>query len=82
MKYLSDRHLAKLKSSAITGGSIESSEAETINLKTMVGKGFKVLTPDSSESLLQEKYIESALYFPFFNMAGNKIFDEKHIYSN
>ena len=77
MKYLSDRHLAKLKSSAITGGSIESSEAETINLKTMVGKGFKVLTPDSSESLLQEKYIESALYFPFFNMAGNKIFDEK-----
>lgn len=61
----------------MTGGSIESSEAETINLETILAKGFKVLSPDGSESLLQEKYIESALYLPFFNIHGEKIHDEK-----
>ena len=70
-------HLAKLQSSAITEDYIKSSEAQTINLETILDKGFKVLTPEGSESLLQDQYVESALYLPFFDMEGNKTHDIK-----
>ena len=77
MNHLSDKHLAKLKSSAITEDFIKSSEAETINLETILDKGFKALTPDKKESLLQEKHLKSALHIPFFDIEGNKIQDIK-----
>ncbi|MFM7458285.1 MAG: hypothetical protein ACKO3R_06465, partial [bacterium] len=74
---LNDKHLNKLKSSAIPEDLIYSSEAESINLETILDKGFKALAPDGKESLLQEKYIESALYLPFFDIQGKKIYDDK-----
>ena len=77
MNYLSDKHLNKLKSSAIPENYIKSSKAESINLETILNKGFKALTPDKKESVLQEKYIDSALYLPFFDIQGNKIQDDK-----
>lgn len=77
MNYLSDKHLNKFRSSAILEDYIKSSEAESINLETILNKGFKALTPDKKESVLQEKYIDSALYLPFFDIQGNKIQDDK-----
>lgn len=77
MNYLNDKHLDKFRSSAIPEDYIKSSEAESIDLKTILDKGFKAPTPDKKESLLQEKYIDSALYLPFFDIQGNKIYDNK-----
>ncbi|MFM7457304.1 MAG: DUF3854 domain-containing protein, partial [bacterium] len=77
MNYLSGKHLNKLKSSAIPEDLIYSSEAQSIDLKTILDKGFKALAPDGKESLLQGKYVESALYLPFFDIQGNRIHDEK-----
>ena len=77
MNYLSDKNLNKFKTSAIPEEYIKSSEAETINLETILNKGFKALTPDKKESLLIETYIDSALYLPFFDIQGNKIYDNK-----
>ena len=75
MNYLNDKHLDKFRSSAIPEDYIKSSEAESIDLKTILDKGFKAPTPDAKESLLQEKYVKSALYLPFFDIQGNKIYD-------
>ena len=77
MNYLNNKHLNKFRSSAISEEFMRYSEAETINLETILNKGFKALAPNTEESLLQEKYIESALYLPFFDIQGNKIYDEK-----
>ena len=35
------------------------------------------MTPDKKESLLSNKYIESALYLPMFNINGDKVHDIK-----
>ena len=67
MNYLSDKHLNKLKSSAIQEDYIKSSKAETINLETILNKGFKALTPDAKESLLQDK---SRYLFSLFSVLG------------
>ena len=78
MNYLNDKHLNKFTASAISEDFMRYSEiAESIDLKTILDKGFKALTPDKEESLLQEKHVESALYLPFFDIRGNKIQDDK-----
>ncbi len=77
MNYLNNKHLNKFRSLAISEDFMRYSEAETINLETILNKGFKALAPNAEESLLQEKYIESGLYLPLFDIQGNKIYDEK-----
>jgi len=77
MKYISEEHQNKFKSSAIPDEYIKLSEAESVNLETILNKGFQALTPGRKESLLEERYIGSALYLPFFDIQGNNIYDDE-----
>jgi hypothetical protein len=77
MNSLNKEDLKELLDTGLPEPWIQASGIKSISLNELISLGFYAKKPDSDEGILEPKYIESALYFPFYNSDGSMVFDEK-----